>query len=367
MENDLVYMKQALSLAEKGAGYTSPNPQVGAVVVKNHQVVGEGYHQVVGGPHAEVNAIDDAGDDAKDATLYVTLEPCNHTGRTPPCTEKILQAGIKRVVVAMVDPNPNVAGGGNAYLSSKGIEVDCGILADQAEKQNESFIKYSRTKMPFVTLKCAATLDGRLATRTGDSKWVTGPVAREFVHRLRHVNDAIMVGVETIKLDDPSLTTRIEDLDGQDPVRIILDSRLTIPEDAKVLRLNSDSDTIIATGLKVPTKKREALIQRGIKVLAFPLKDGKVDLALLMAQLGDMNITSVLVEGGGGVLASALADGIADKIYFFYAPKILGGDDGVPICRGQGPAYMKEAVPVTDMQVHRFGDDIMVEGYLKGI
>ncbi len=367
MENDLVYMKQALSLAEKGAGYTSPNPQVGAVVVKNHQVVGEGYHQVVGGPHAEVNAIDDAGDDAKDATLYVTLEPCNHTGRTPPCTEKILQAGIKRVVVAMVDPNPNVAGGGNAYLSSKGIEVDCGILADQAKKQNESFIKYSRTKMPFVTLKCAATLDGRLATRTGDSKWVTGPVAREFVHRLRHVNDAIMVGVETIKLDDPSLTTRIEDLDGQDPVRIILDSRLTIPEDAKVLRLNSDSDIIIATGLKVPTKKREALIQRGIKVLAFPLKDGKVDLALLMVQLGDMNITSVLVEGGGGVLASALADGIADKIYFFYAPKILGGDDGVPICRGQGPAYMKEAVPVTDMQVHRFGDDIMVEGYLKGI
>ena len=351
-------------MAEKGAGYTSPNPQVGAVIVKDGRVIGKGYHQVVGGPHAEVNAINDAGRDAKDATLYVTLEPCNHTGRTPPCTEKILGAGIKRVVVAMTDPNPNVAGGGNAYLSSKGIEVHCGMLALQAKKLNESFIKYSCTKMPFITLKCAATLDGRLATRTGDSKWVTGPVARKFVHRLRHINDAIMVGVETIKRDDPSLTTRLEDTAGRDPVRIILDSRLTIPEDAKVLRLNSDSDTIIATGSEALMQKREMLIQRGIKVLASPLKNGKVDLALLMAQLGEMNITSVLVEGGGGVLASALADGIADKIYFFYAPKILGGDDGVPICRGRGPELMKEAVPVKDMQVRRFGDDIMVEGYL---
>ena len=367
METDTAYMKLALELAEKGAGYTSPNPQVGAVVVKDGRVVGKGYHQIVGGPHAEVNAIDDAGENARNATLYVTLEPCNHTGRTPPCTQKILEAGIQKVVVAMLDPNPRVTGGGNAYLASKGIEVHCGVLEKQARKLNESFVKFSCTQMPFVTLKCAATLDGRLATRTGDARWVTGPVARAFVHRLRHINDAILVGVDTVKQDDPSLTTRLENMVGRDPVRIILDSRLTIPENAKVLRLNSDSDTIIATGLNPPKKKHEALVRRGIKVLSAPLKNDKVDLALLMAQAGEMDITSVLIEGGGSVLASALADGIGDKICFFYAPKILGGDDGVPICRGRGPDLMKEAVPVRDMQIHRFGEDIMVEGYLRGV
>ncbi len=352
-------------MAEKGVGYTSPNPLVGAVVVKNGQVVGRGYHQRVGGPHAEVHAINDAGDDARDATLYVTLEPCNHTGRTPPCTEKILNAGIKRVVVAMADPNPDVTGGGNARLAAQGIDVDCGVLADQAKKQNESFVKYACTKMPFVTLKCAATLDGRLATRTGDSKWVTGPVARAYVHRLRHANDAILVGINTVKQDDPELTTRLDDIRGRDPVRIILDTHLTIPENARVLRLESDSDTIIATGSSVPEKKRDALIEKGIKVITVPLKDGKVDFALLMAQLGNMQITSVLVEGGGGILSSALADGMADKILFFYAPKILGGEDGVPICRGRGPELMKEAMPVTGVEVHRLGDDILVEGYLQ--
>ena len=202
--DDAAFMTMALELAELGAGFTSPNPMVGAVVVKNGRVVGRGYHRAAGMPHAEVEAIDDAGEEARDGTIYVTLEPCNHTGRTPPCTEKIIAAGIRRVVAAMPDPNPDVTGGGNAYLASRGIKVSCGIREEAALRLNESFVKYVRTRLPFVILKCAATLDGRLATGSGDSKWITGPKSRQFVHRVRHEVDAIMVGTGTVKADDPS-------------------------------------------------------------------------------------------------------------------------------------------------------------------
>lgn len=208
--NDHDYMQLALELAEKGRGWTSPNPMVGAVVVRDGKIVGRGYHQRVGGPHAEVNAIDDAGDRARGATIYVTLEPCNHFGRTPPCTHKIIAAGIRRVVVAMKDPNPDVQGGGNAYLKSHGIEVITGIGETAARTLNEGFVTWVTTGKPFVIVKCAATMDGRIATRTGDSRWVTGPAARAWVHRLRHAVDGIMVGVETVRKDDPSLTTRLE-------------------------------------------------------------------------------------------------------------------------------------------------------------
>ncbi len=340
MTNHKDFMKMALDLAAKGEGFTSPNPMVGAVVVKDNSVIGKGYHEAVGKAHAEVNAIDDAGSAAKGGVLYVTLEPCNHTGRTPPCTEKILRAGIRQVVVAMNDPNPDVTGGGNDYLKKHGIDVISGVCEDQAKKLNQVFIKYIRTKRPFVLLKCAMTLDGRIAARTGDSKWVSGEASRKFVHRLRHATDAIMVGIGTVKKDDPSLTTRLDDMKGSDPARIILDTHLSIPRDAKVLRSDSDSDTIIITGDSVSADKiSEIEKNKRVRVIESPLKNGRIDLDLLMDKLGPMGITSLLIEGGGNVIASSIKAGIVDKINFFYAPKILGGDDGIPVCKINGPRF----------------------------
>jgi diaminohydroxyphosphoribosylaminopyrimidine deaminase / 5-amino-6-(5-phosphoribosylamino)uracil reductase len=363
---DTRFMEQALDLAARGAGCVSPNPMVGALVVKDGQVVGRGFHEVLGEAHAEVNALDDAGEAARGATLYVTLEPCNHFGRTPPCTERILAAGVKRVVVAMTDPNPHVAGGGNERLRAAGIEVTCGVCEAGAEKLNESFIKYVQTGRPFVTLKSAMTLDGRIATRTGDARWVTGPASRQFVHELRHGVDAIMVGIGTVLADDPSLTTRMEGRTGRDPVRIILDSRLSIPLEARLLRLKSDSDTILVTGPSAPEGKAARLMEReGIQVLRTPLGEGGIDLAALMDRLGGMRITSLLLEGGSRVSASALKAGIIDKVMFFYAPKILGGDDGVPCCRGAGPEKMADCRSLSDVKVRRFGEDVMIEGYLR--
>ncbi len=364
--DDKHFMKMALGLAMKGEGFTSPNPLVGAVIVKDDKVVGKGYHKKAGTAHAEVKAIDDAGVFAKDSTLYVTLEPCNHFGRTPPCTGKILEAGIKRVVVAIDDPNSDVKGGGIDYLKSQGLEVLLGVCEDEAKKLNEAYLKYVRTKRPFVIIKCAATLDGRIATRTGDSQWVTGPESRKFVHRLRHAYDAIMVGIDTVKKDDPNLTTRLDDMQGSDSTRVILDTNLSIPEDAKVLRLDSDCDTIIVTGNLVSGNKKARIEKKGVRVrvIESPVKDGLIDLDPLLDQLGALGITSLLIEGGSRVMASALAAGVVDKIVFFYAPKILGGDDGVPVCKGPGPDLMNECIPVKDIKVRRFGDDVMIEGYI---
>jgi diaminohydroxyphosphoribosylaminopyrimidine deaminase/5-amino-6-(5-phosphoribosylamino)uracil reductase len=362
--DDRGYMLKALALARRGAGYTSPNPMVGAVIVQADRMVGQGYHQMVGGAHAEVNAIKDAHGNTRGATLYVTLEPCNHTGRTPPCTQTILEAGIDRVVVAMADPNPDVCGGGAALLRQHGVKVSMGVCERRARRLNEAYIKYSRTRRPFVVLKCAATLDGRIATRRGDSKWVTGPQARAYVHHLRHCLDAIMVGIGTVRADDPSLTTRLPDSKGRDPQRIILDTHLSIAPDAKVLRQQSDSDTILVTA-KVKTMADHAVFHRpGVDIETVAVRDELIDLDALMDKLGARGITSLLIEGGSRVIGSALRSGIVDKINFFYAPKLLGGDDGTPISAGQGPALMRDAIPVQKMQTRRFGQDIMLEGYL---
>ncbi len=362
-------MQMALDLAKKGEGFTSPNPMVGAVVVKDQEVIGKGYHKAAGEAHAEVNAIDDAGVLAKNATLYVTLEPCNHTGRTPPCTEKVLASGIRRVVAAMNDPNPGVKGGGLDYLKSCGISTTVGVCEKQAKKLNEIFIKYALTKRPFTIVKCAATLDGRIATKTGDSRWVTGEESRRFVHQLRHAVDAIMVGINTVEKDNPSLTTRLttrpKNAKQLDPTRIILDTHLRISEKAKLLQLHSDSDTILITGPLVARDKKIRLENKGVRIVESPVIDGLIDLDGLMDLLGSLGITSLLVEGGSRVFASALTTGIVDKVLFFYAPKILGGDDGIPICKGPGVDLMDHCIPVKDIQVRRFGDDIMVEGYLK--
>lgn len=363
--DDRAYMTMALNLAAKGAGYVSPNPMVGAVVVKDGRVVGQGCHEAVGGPHAEVHALDAAGASAAGGTLYVTLEPCNHHGRTPPCTEKVIAAGIKRVVSAMPDPNPDVQGGGHAFLQSRGIEVTCGVMELEARRLNESFIKYIRTKRPFVVLKMAATLDGRIATRTGDARWVTGAVARSLVHRMRHAMDAILVGVGTVKADDPRLTARLEEKPGQDPIRLVLDTRLTMPKRARMLTQTSAAPTYVVCGAEASDVDRRRLTSAGARLLETPVKKGHVDLAALMPVLGEMGVTSLLIEGGAGVAASALAADIVDKVVFFYAPKILGGDDGIPMCRGAGPFKMAEALAIRDVTVTAVGEDIMVQGYLR--
>ena len=363
--NDEHFMQMALDLAIKGEGFTSPNPMVGAVVVKGDRVVGDGFHEVVGGPHAEVNAIDAAGKQAAGATLYVTLEPCNHTGRTPPCTSKILDAGISRVVVAMPDPNVNVAGGGLEVLKQHGLEVVCGVCEAQARKLNEAFIAYVTTGRPFVIAKCAATLDGRIATRSGDSKWVTGEAARRFVHRVRHAVDAIMVGINTVRMDDPSLTTRLENGRGKDPVRIILDTHLSISPDARVLQQDSAADTILVAAKAVAQRKKAIIEKDGVRVIEAALKHDRIDIGALMAQLGAMEISSLLIEGGSQVLGSAFRAGIVDKVQFFFAPKILGGDDGIPICSGPGAKLMGQSIALKDTVVHRFDDDVLIEGYVE--
>ena len=356
-------MKMALELAKQGSGWTSPNPMVGAVVVKDGTVVGKGFHKAAGGFHAEIYALDDAGEKARDGVLYVSLEPCNHTGRTAPCTQAILKSGIKRVVAGMKDPNPRVRGGGLDFLKSQGVDVSVGICEDECRRLNEFFVKHITTSLPFVILKCATTIDGCIATHTGDSKWITNPLSRQFVHELRHRVDAVMVGIGTVLKDDPQLTTRLEGRKGSDPLRIVLDTHLSIPQSAQLLHVTSDSDTLIVTSSEAPEQKRTLLEKSGVRFLAIDDSGGQIDLVVLMDELGKMDITSVLIEGGSRVNGSALRAGIVDKIYMFYAPKVCGG--GIPVCVGTGVDLMKESIQVTDISVHRFADDVMIEGYLK--
>ncbi len=356
-------MQMALELAAQGRGLTSPNPMVGAVVVNGGEVVGQGYHQAAGGPHAEVHALDAAGVRARGGTLYVNLEPCNHTGRTPPCTLKILAAGIRRVVVGMRDPNPGVVGGGAEFLASQGIDVCVGVCAAAAAALNEVFVKFIQTRRPFVIAKCAATLDGRIATRTGDSRWVTGTEARAFVHELRQAVDAILVGVGTVVADDPQLTTRRKIGASRDPVRVILDTRLRLPATARVVRHRSAADTLVVTGPEAAAEAKRRIAGPGVEILAADTQAGRIDLARLMARLGERGITSVLIEGGSRVLGSAFRGGIVDKAFFFIAPLITGGDDGIPICRGEGVDRMQDCLRLTRIQTRRFGDDLLIEGY----
>ncbi len=364
--NDGDFMRRALQLAARGRGFVSPNPMVGAVVVKGGRIIGEGWHQALGGPHAEVSAIDDAGERSRGADLYVTLEPCNHTGRTPPCTRKILAAGIRRVVVAMEDPNPSVSGGGNAFLRAHGLEVVCGVCGDEARQLNEAFIKHVTTGRPFVILKCAATLDGQIATRSGDARWISGPASRRIVHRLRHGVDAILVGINTVRVDNPRLTTRLESgRPARDPLRVILDTHLSIDEGAAVLQVTSDSDTLIFTGPGISSTRRRRIAATGARIQAVPTAGGHVDLEAVMAQLGRMDVASCLIEGGSRISAAALAAGVIDKLMLFLAPKLLGGNDGVPLFRGRGAGVMADARVLHRLRVRRIEDDVLIEGYFE--
>ncbi len=353
-------MRLALSLAKRGKGKTSPNPLVGAVIVRKGKLVGQGYHKKAGLPHAEINALKEAGPKAKGAELYLNLEPCNHYGRTPPCTEVIISSGIKRVVVGMEDPNPLVKGKGIQRLRNAGILVEVGILEAESRKLNEVFIKYITTGLPFLILKMASSLDGKIATKIGDSYWITNERARRFVHRLRAEVDAVLVGIGTILRDDPLLTCRLGSRKEKNPIRIVVDSRLRIPPKTRVI----GSETIIATTELAPKERIKELEDLGVKILIVESLESKVDLQRLVSELGKLEISNVLIEGGSQIGTSFLAQRLVDKILFFYAPKIIGGRDSIPIVGGKGVDRVADAIPIRDIKVRRFGDNLLIEGYL---
>jgi diaminohydroxyphosphoribosylaminopyrimidine deaminase/5-amino-6-(5-phosphoribosylamino)uracil reductase len=362
MMDDKRWMKRALRLAEKGRGRTSPNPMVGAVLVKDGEVVGEGYHPRAGEPHAEIIALQRAGGQARGATLYLNLEPCTHYGKTPPCVPAVIEAGVRKVVVGMEDPNPLVKGRGIEALRGAGLYVEVGILREECRRLNEAFSKYIVKREPFVILKVATTLDGKIATKTGESQWISGEASRRFVHKLRDQVDGVVVGIGTILRDDPSLTARIKG--GRDPYRIVFDSQLRIPENAKVVE-TFPSKTIVATTELAPRDKMERLKKKGVQVLIFDSAEGRVDLRSCLHKVGEMGMMSLLVEGGAQINGSFLDQGSIDKILLFLSPKLIGDHQASGIFGGQGVAYLKEAISVRDLKVRRIGDDILLEGYLS--
>lgn len=356
-------MKRALELAGLGRGRTSPNPMVGAVIVRDGEVVAEGWHKKAGTPHAERHALEAAGEKAKGADIYVNLEPCSHHGRTPPCAPALVEAGVARVFIGMRDPNPLVAGRGISILLDAGIQVESGILEQDCLRLNEVFIKHITTGMPFVILKGAMTLDGKIATAGGDSKWITCEESRAFVHRLRGEVDAVLVGSGTMAGDDPSLTSRIGNR-IKTPFRLVLDSRLATAPESNFCKLASDGKTIIVTTESAGCKKASALCDAGCRIVEVSeAAGGGCDLSETLRSLAGMGITSVMVEGGGEVHFSFLKEKLADKILFFIAPKILGGRNSRTIVGGGGFPSIAESAKLKDVSVTRTGADILVEAY----
>ncbi len=363
---DQKYMKRALELAKLGEGSTSPNPMVGAVVVKDAKIVGEGYHQNYGGPHAEVFALEEAGERALGADIYVSLEPCSHYGKTPPCAQKLIDSGIKRAIIAMVDPNPEVAGRGIEMLKAAGIKVEIGLLKDKAQKLNEIFLKYIQSDYPFVYLKKAQTLDGYIASSSGDSKWITNSAARLEGHKLRHRVDAIMVGIGTVLADDPSLTARLESKTGIDPTRIILDPLLEIPLAAKIINQKSSAKTLIITSNNfnnsaAQIKKEKLLKKKQVEILTFETENNEYfNLKNLLMNLRKRKISSILVEGGAKLSHTFLKENLVDKFYYFIAPKIYGGSDGIASFCGKGPKMMSAAVELEILEQKSIEDNILL-------
>jgi len=355
--NDESYIRRTLRLAAKARSMTSPNPMVGALIVKNGIIIAEDFHRKPGTPHAEVLVIEKAGENAKGASLYVSLEPCCHIDkRTPPCTKSIINAGIKKVIIGMKDTNPKVSGRGISELRNAGIDVKSGILENEAKSLNEAYIKYITTGKPFVILKIAMTLDGKIATPEGQSKWITGEKARKTVHRLRSRVDAIMTAIGTVKADDPRLTARIKN--GKNPRRVVIDPDLEINTNAKVLQI--PPETIIIT--KINNPKANYLEKTGTKIIYYK---EKLNLNWLMEKLGEMEITSVLIEGGSSLNAHALEEGIVDKVFFFIAPKIIGGKKSFSAVGGKTFKKLEDAYRVKDLKIKRVGEDLLIEGYIK--
>lgn len=360
--NDIKNMKLALQLAERTKGQTSPNPIVGAVVVKDGNVVGMGAHIKVGTEHAEVHALNMAGENAKGATIYVTLEPCSHFGRTPPCANLIIEKGIKRVVIATLDPNPLVAGKGVEKLKKANIEVEIGVLQEEAKELNKVFFHFITNKTPYVTLKTATSLDGKIATSTGESKWITGEQARLDVHELRHQYDAILVGVGTVLVDDPSLTTRLT-TGGKNPIRIILDNELRTPIKSKVV-IDGEAETWIITSNRADQTKQEQLTGLGVKVIK--LAEDQIEIKKLLEILGEHSITSLFVEGGSTVNDSFLRAKCINEVLTYIAPKLIGGKDAPTSFSGFGFNKINDALQLTIKEVEKLGEDIKIVSVPKG-
>ena len=361
--NDEYYMKLALRLARRGLGKTSPNPMVGAVIVKSGKVIGQGYHERFGGPHAEINAINDANCNLNGATLYITLEPCCHKKKkTPPCLDALLKYKWKRVVIGTSDPNPKVNGRSIAILKQKGIETNVGVLKEECQSLNEANFKYIQTGIPYVTLKFAQTLDGRIATSIGDSKWISSATSLKWAHRLRSLHDAVLVGVGTVLEDDPQLTVRL--VKGRNPVRVVVDSRLRIPLNSKILKDLENAPTVVAATSQADIERAFALNIMGIEVLTTGEdSEGMVDLKELLKKLGEQNISCVLVEGGATTITSFIRQGLADKIIAIIAPKIMG--EGVEAVGELGILKVGRALKLSFDKVYRKGEDIIIEASIS--
>ena len=353
------WMARAIALARQGLGRTSPNPAVGAVVVKNGRVVGEGWTRPAGGPHAEIVALRQAGRGAKGATLYVTLEPCAHHGRTPPCTQAVIAAEVARVVVGVGDPNPRVRGRGLRALAAAGIAVNTGILAEEAGAVSAWFRHYIVRGRPYVLLKLAASIDGRIATARGESRWISGPAARRWVHELRNQVDAVMVGSGTVLADDPALTCRMRG--GRDPLRVVVDGRLRISPRARIVRQRSRAATLIAVTASASPARARALARAGAEVMVVPGRRGKVSLASLLRELAARGVVSVLIEGGGELAAAALRARLVDRLLVVTAPLVIGGD-GRPMLASLGLGRLANAPRIVDQRMSRLGPDLLREG-----
>jgi diaminohydroxyphosphoribosylaminopyrimidine deaminase/5-amino-6-(5-phosphoribosylamino)uracil reductase len=360
-------MARALELASRGEGRTAPNPPVGAVIVRDGSVAGEGFHAKAGGPHAEVAALREAGERARGATIFVTLEPCAHHGRTPPCTEALIEAGIARVVIGCSDPNPRVEGGGARVLEAAGLDVSVGLEEALCRRLISPFAHHVTTGLPFTTLKSAVTLDGKTATSTGRSQWISGEAALQETHSLRNRVDAIMVGVGTVIEDDPKLTTRGVQ-GGRDPLRVVVDSRLRTPPEAAILHLESPAPTLVATTDRASTESITAIEREGVEVLVLGRDaEGRVDLGTLWKALGNRDILHLLLEGGATLAQAALEAQLIQRMRVVIAPKMLGGNDGFSIFRGQGVQDLEDAVRLRDLRARNCGGDIIIEGELERV
>jgi len=362
---DIKYMKRAIQLAKKGKGFTNPNPMVGAVIVKDGQIIGEGYHEKYGESHAEVNAFNTSKVNPEGGTMYVTLEPCAHYGNTPPCAQSIVEKKIKKVIIGLIDPNPLVNHKGIEILENAGIEVITGVLADEIKEMNEIFYHFIQKKTPYVIMKTAMSLDGKIATKTGDSKWISNEKARYFGHKLRHEVSGILVGINTVIADDPQLTTRLKDKKVKDPHRIVLDSTLKMPLDAKILKITSNARTIIATTENASEEKIKTLEDMGIQVIKTKALNNRVNLEELMKILGSLEIDSLLIEGGGTVNYSFLKNNLVSKIYTFIAPMIIGGHKAKTPVSGEGISSIDEAIHLKHWTTKKIDDNLLIIGQLK--
>ncbi|OPY12583.1 MAG: Riboflavin biosynthesis protein RibD [Syntrophus sp. PtaB.Bin138] len=361
--NDESFMKRALRLARKGEGWVSPNPMVGSVIVRNNRIIGEGHHRKFGQAHAEINALESVTESAEGSTIYVTLEPCSHYGKTPPCVDRLIACRPQRVVIGTADPNPLVAGKGIEALQRSGVPVSVGVLEEACRQINEAFFKFIQSRTPFVTLKYAQTLDGRIATATGHSRWISSLPSRRFAHRLRHAHDAIMVGIGTVLSDDPELTVRL--VRGKNPLRIVLDSRLRIPLTSHILQDQGTAGTLLVATDRADGEKLARLRDLGIDVLILPADpSGRIVLPSLFRELGTRNIASVLVEGGSGVLTALLAEDLADRLVAIVAPKIAG--KGIEAVGDLNITDMKSAIGLIFRRTYRKGDDLIIDARLRG-